>query len=945
MKRYLLCLLVALMGSACVWASTASPEPFEFVKPDGTKVMARIYGDEFHSYIESLDGELLQGSRDPEVLEEADMKRRIHRATQAAGNSNYPTTGSPRALVLLVSYTDQTFSNSLQDFRNLLNQSGYSYNGAIGSCRDYFIACSDSIFQPQFDCYGPYTLAHNTEYYGANEGSRTDKRAYEMILEACQLAHNAGVNFKNYDTNNDGVLDNVFVYYAGHGEANGAPASTIWAHQSDVSPYGLRLDGVLVSSYACSSELYGASGSTRCGIGTFCHEFSHVLGQPDFYDTGYNYYTVGNWDLMSAGNHNNRGNTPPLYSAYERMYVGWLTPKQLLLPGQYVLTNELFKKEAYLIAASTHNLSGKNPNPSEFFLLDYRSADNIWDMYLPGNGMIVWHIDYLPSAWVSNTPNSGPTIMRMHMEEANGIGWKRRARGEDGRASDVYPGTQHVTSFDPVLHDGTNIGQPIFNIEENGGVINFTYISDGGSLFKVDRKSIELTTTVDDNKKIVEWEPQSFNLIGMGLDPEKDITLTTNSNLFSLYAGDEAPKRGTSNWKRTLTLNAQNDSTLEQRLWVCFNPSKQSCDATKANISINSTNANLTVSLVGNAPRPTYVTIPTTYACDEVTPYSFTAHWKNVNDAEYYYLTLYESEEGTTEFKQGFENFSDQSSIREQGWQSNTTLTTTSAKADGSRALYIKNHGDQVTSETYPSPVTKISFWYNAFSASVDTIGVLEIEAYNGKEWLLAGQEVMKNKSKRVTATYDFEESDNYRVFRVTWIDNGGSGIAFDAFVATASQKITYMHKGKDITLASFVFGDTASHTFGNLLPDHTYYYQVQTTDADKGCEEHLTELSDPIAVRTISGKPADDKHLTLAIDSINYDPARHTVYLTNPQSGDYLYFYNGSGRLVQSIPVKLNVYGYPLDKSLYLHGEMYMIQHAASGKLGRKNKWVKFIF
>ena len=945
MKRYLVCLVAALVCSASAWAVVASPVPFEYTKPDGTVVMARVYGDEFHSYIESLNGELLSGNRDEEALEEAAQIRRIRRAHQEAGHTAFPTKGSPHSLVLLVSFADLEMGESLQNFKDLLNKPGYNHNGATGSCRDFYIASSDSIFLPEFDCYGPYKLSKKMEYYGGNSGNNNSVHAHDMVAEACQMAHNAGVNFKKYDTNNDGLLDNVFIFFAGHNEAEGGPAASIWPHQSNISSMGVRLDGVLVASYACTSEYKGASGSTRCGIGTFCHEFGHVIGQPDFYDTKYNYYSVGNWDIMCDGSYNNNGNTPPTFSAYERMYEGWLTPKQLLLPGQYLLSDVPFHKEAYLVAASTHNLSGTSPNPSEFFLLDYRSGANGWDEALPGHGMLVWHIDYSASAWTSNTPNNGPTLMRMHLEEANGVTWQRRANREDGRPSDPYPGTQNVTFFTPVLHNGTDIEQPIFNIAEMGDLISFTYISDAGSSLRVDNKNIELTTTIDDNKKIVDWEPQAFTLLGTGIDLEKELTVKTNSGLFSLFAGENAPKQGSSNWKRILTLNANNDSIIEQRIWVSFNPNKRNCEVTKSSITISSESANISAALAGYAPRPTYVKVPVTLPAKDITPYSFSARWVNQEDAEDFYVTVFESEEGETEFKQSFEDFNNQTSIREQGWQSNTTLITTSAKADGSRSLYIKEHGDQITSETYPTPITKLSFWYNAFTASVDTIGVLEIEAFNGEEWLVVGHEVMKNTSKRVTATYNFDEEEKYRKFRLTWMDNGGAGIALDAFTAVTPHKITYIHKGKEITLAAFVFGDTAVHTIDSLQPDHTYYFQVQTTDGEKGCEEHLTELSDATAVHTQKGQPLDSKQLTFGYDSINYDPAQHVVYVNNPQSGDFLYFYNSAGNLVQSTPVQYNVYTYPLEKDSYRKGEIYMIQHAVTGKLKRKQKWVKFMF
>ena len=943
LMRKIISVLWLCMLSLSAFAVVASPEPFEYTKADGTKVMARIYGDEFHSYITTLDGELLEGSMDAEVIEQAARIRRKAHAPQAAGNTNFPTKGSPRSLVLLVSFADLAFNEKQSDFQDMLTKSGYNYNGAIGSCRDYYIASSDSIFSPQFDCYGPFVLSQKMEYYGSNSGGGHSAHASEMVAEACQLAHEAGVNFKNYDTNNDGLLDNVFIYYAGHNEAEGGGANTIWPHAGNISYLNVRLDNVLVSSYACTSEYKGSGGSIRCGVGTFCHEFGHVIGQPDFYDTDYKFYSVGNWDIMCQGSYNNGGNAPPTFSAYERMYEGWLTPTQLELPGQYSLSAIPFQAEAFLIADDQHNLSGSNPNPNEFFLLENRNSANGWDAYLPGHGMLVWHIDYSASAWTSNTPNNGPTLMRMHLEEANGIGWKKRSQGENGRDSDPYPGTQNVTGFTPVLHDGTQLAQPVFNISESGGLITFVYISTGGSMLKTSKEELELTTTVGDKKQIVDWEPQSFELLGKGLAPDQAILVRTNESHFFVSAGENHPDLN-GNWSLSTEIYPNADSTVQQRIWVNFHPKKQNCAPVNTSITISSPTANIVVSLVGNAPRPTYVKTPQTLPTKNITPYSFTANWKNEEDAEMYYLTLYQMEDGETEYLQDFENFDDFDKIREEGWKSNTNLTTTSAKADGVRALYLKKHGDQITSETYPAAITHLSWWMNAFTASIDTVGVLELEAFDGEDWQMVSHEIVTNKSKKVTTEFEFEPTLNYRAFRLTWVDNGAAGIAFDAFKAVTSEKITYLYKGKELALPPFT-SSKPYYTFGNLNPANTYYYQVQCSDLDKGCEEHLTDLSNPVQVATLDGEPLDGKRLTLVYDSINYNPATRTLYLTNPEEGDYLYFYSPDGKVVYSLPVEKDVYSYPLKAQYFMARRTYLVQHAKNGKLGRKNKWIKFVF
>jgi len=195
--------------------------------------------------------------------------------------------GSKRFLVLLVQFNDLYFSvsNSNLAFTRMLNQEGYSENGGTGSVRDYYYENSSGAFAPEFDVIGPITLSKSVRYYGANkeDGGEMYERSQEMVIEAAQLARQQyGVNFSQYDNDGDGIVDNVFVFFAGHNEAEGGPDYTIWPHAWNVYYENVVYDGVRLSSYACASELRGHQGTTMAGIGTYCHEFGHVLGMPDF---------------------------------------------------------------------------------------------------------------------------------------------------------------------------------------------------------------------------------------------------------------------------------------------------------------------------------------------------------------------------------------------------------------------------------------------------------------------------------------------------------------------------------------------------------------------------------------------------------------------------------------------------------------------------------------
>ena len=321
----------AIMTVLCVIASAAPAYPglITVSQADGTEIFFYLHGDEHFSYMTSSDGYLL-ARNEAGIMEYGDFSngkyvvptgikannelnrslteqmyvRGLAKADAIASRldmaarqqrmkaegmrpvQKFPKQGSPRTIIILVGFRDKPFTRSRKEFEDLANKINYSDNGGTGSIKDYFIEASFGKFQPQFDVYGPYTLPNNAEYYGKRNGTQKDQHAPEMIIDACNAAYNAGVDFSQYDTDGNGSIDNVFVYYAGHNEAEGGGDNTIWPHRSYILG-SYVYNGKSLVDYACTSEYSGNYGSYMCGIGTFCHEFSHVVGLPDFYDTDY----------------------------------------------------------------------------------------------------------------------------------------------------------------------------------------------------------------------------------------------------------------------------------------------------------------------------------------------------------------------------------------------------------------------------------------------------------------------------------------------------------------------------------------------------------------------------------------------------------------------------------------------------------------------------------
>lgn len=451
----LLCLVLsvwAVPAKRGVWCSLSLV--------DGTEVKAQLVGDEFLHYYVSEDGTKYVQDESTglyrKMTDEVTAQRRAAvRRAQAQGRqkrmlrkaqASNVFQGTKKGLIILVQFTDSKFKSGhdLALYERIANDENYSGNNFRGSIKDYFKAQSHGQFELDFDVAGICQLQHPYAYYGKNSNDN-DVRAGQMVAEACLWAHEHGTDFSKYDWDGDGEVDQVFVLYAGHGEASyDKDPDTIWPHMFylSASDYGkpLSLDGVTVDTYACSSELNGDGNLD--GIGTFCHEFSHCMGFPDLYDTSSDggWFGMGDFDLMCSGSYNGDSKCPAGYSAYEKAECGWLTLKDMTnieqetsIAGVQPMSAD---GDAYVIKNKGHE--------DEYYILENRQKTG-WDSYLPASGLMITHVDYDADIWGWNMPNTSGKY-----EDANGntktndhqrltIFRAGKSTDEYGDASDLYP--------------------------------------------------------------------------------------------------------------------------------------------------------------------------------------------------------------------------------------------------------------------------------------------------------------------------------------------------------------------------------------------------------------------------------------------------------------------------------------------------------------------------
>lgn len=405
---------------------------------NGTQVSVELRGDEYLSWWEGTDGTAYRATADDAVFEAFDLEAqkpaaaarrarteqgrvarlaRVKNSLKGAddkmrglGGDHITYKGVKKGLVVLVDFKNKKFADGhdLEYYKNVINGKDFSdeEEGYVGSVRDYFLAQSNGQFELDFDVVGPVTMSKNYGYYGNDGAYQKDEKVYEMIKEACDGIQDK-VNLKDYDWDGDGEADQVFFLYAGLGQASGGSAGTIWPHESELRywPCGvLSYSTGKINTYACANELQpetqGSSRYISAGIGTICHEFSHCLGFADMYDTtGGGGYGMSVFDVMDQGSYNGNGFVPCNYTAFERIYAGWVEAIELESPAT---VKDMKSVSDYGRPFIMYNYK----NTNEYFLMENRQNTG-WDKGLYGsNGLLIVHVNYVPSRWANNSVNS-----------------------------------------------------------------------------------------------------------------------------------------------------------------------------------------------------------------------------------------------------------------------------------------------------------------------------------------------------------------------------------------------------------------------------------------------------------------------------------------------------------------------------------------------------------
>ncbi len=866
--------LLGGMQTARLHAIPANPAPIVKLLPDGSSLTVRLFGDEAFHYYATEDGYPLCAGTDgwfryarfergrlvptevkataparrnaAEVsflrsLDKDTMRRSLanqwatSRTTsklRAVGKFDYPTKGKQRALAILVEFpkigngegVSFTLENPRQLFSDMLNLEDFDQYGATGSVHDYYYDNSNGQFDLTFDVYGPVTVSNDISYYGNDE-----TRVWEMIVEACEKL-DGEIDFTEYDRNKDGIIDNVYAFYAGQGEANGGGAHTIWQHASDVEELTGRqylFDGVRLNHYACSNELRrttdpatGRTENTLEGIGTVCHEFTHVLGFPDLYNTEDQSlsFTPGSWSLMDMGSYNNDSHTPPCLSAYERHCMGWIDLKELNEPADISLDH----------VATNTACRISTVYPEEFFVLENRQKKG-WDEFLPGHGLLVWHVAYNKERWEYNSVNNLPDYQYIDIEEADDL------PTYGTRDGDAFPGTAGVTEFTAdtkpsmtTLDGQHRVEVPVTAIEERNGFIYFKVL---GGKPSIGPTTALAATDVTPVSFVANWAAKE-GATGYRLDvfrtageqPADFVEGFRNREVKATSCLVSGLQPGTTYYYRVRATDEQSES--------------QSSEA----VSVTTAEATFEY------------TAPEAAEASAVTATGFTANWSALPEADSYLLSVYTKRKGEADTLVA--DFNDKA--LPEGWRTDCKNFLGIAGYYGAALPSLAMTADYNYIETpqFAESVRGISLWYRERN-SPDGNNRLVLSGYVDGKWQDLDELALDGSKEAKTAEWSEQGGKipaGCRALRLTFRFGGKGSLAIDDI------RLSYNDNLSPVFLPGFEeknVGAVTSFAVEGLQPATAYFYTVRGQRGNQPSlpsrETAVATLADPSGIGSLT--------------------------------------------------------------------------------------------
>lgn len=505
----------------------ASPYPVTILQNDGSSITYKVLGNEQLHYFETEDGytilpnqqgvfeyakintngELVPGgvkahSAMPNSLNKNNVVKHLrysasqiekiksdfnqqnqHEIALFKAAGEFPSTGNNKLCVLLVDFSDDQSPYPLQNFQNLMNQNRYQNTGSF---KDAYLEYSNNQFSPNSDVYGWFRASLPRASYAQTNTDGTPNSQYmtrvrQLVTEAINKADSAGVDFSQYDNDNDGDVDGLIIFQAGFGAEQGLNGY-IWSHRSTIST--VVKDGKSIRNYCINPAKRNWSGQTgMVGIGVVSHEFGHIIGLPDLYDTDNSSEAIGNWGLMGGGPWLNQERTPCHLSPWSKMQMGWLNPITINSTGTYTLINSVDSNMVYRV---------NTPNVNEYFLLENKQKKK-FDTYVPGRGLIIWHINTTKTSLYpgSNTVNRDSASYGVGVKQADGL--RELERNIDrGDAGDPFPGTTNNRNFTPFSIPSSDLhpnAQGVRN-PSNVSVTSITQNNDSTITFNLGNKAV-----------------------------------------------------------------------------------------------------------------------------------------------------------------------------------------------------------------------------------------------------------------------------------------------------------------------------------------------------------------------------------------------------------------------------------------------------------------------